>query len=699
MIVTVLVFLVVAVSRLADTVEEGACETSSRHVRVECRIVSRNSQCYTDILGGKLVNQCGSTTCEVWTGVALEISCSGGDGDSGLVLSRDRDNGTFGPSASVTWNFTASSVVQGNYKCVWSNGSVLNNRTIEVDESVHVIPGYELNYEQACRSDIVPGYNCSVAQAPERWSGGHGNYTVKFNVLGARPISLGMKVLWVDHYPVDLHLTWDPMASNTTTKHVVHLNVKDLFFVGPSRRVDAYLVITASSTLGSATMCVNLQITSATEAGLFVNETLPAEVTVTEGQRAEFNCDALTTNAIPGFLPVQFFTVAVLVTSPPSSDPVQCFNCSFSRAELMKCHHEDQNCSGLQVSNSSIGPPHVLNHRLTAVWSEAELNLTGSEVVCAVAVGGITQWAHTATLTVLPASPLPEGTPKPLRQLVWGGLAGSVAVMVVCGGVCLLSLALWYRRKQQTMPLQLDQCPLAGSSQPSSGASTPTTAPGLAQMVPLIEVSLPQRRMGPGRNRHVLGVEQYRDSMDSGLDVNSTAGDIEAAKVSGSGHLLLALAAAPRHQSLTDLQPRPFAPPRPVEVCVYVSYSDSQANWVRDTLLPLLHSFQPITVTDHEGHMIAGNVISEERLRLLRSADKVIAVVSPDYHCVEWCCYELQHSIQQSPGAEGRLIPILCGGCSELPSTIATLHPISVLDPGWTHKLRVAIHRHHRHSS
>ena len=203
-----------------------------------------------------------------------------------------------------------------------------------------------------------------------------------------------------------------------------------------------------------------MSVSHCAEAGLFVNETLPAEVTVTEGQRAEFNCDALTTNAIPGFLPVQFFTVAVLVTSPPSSDPVQCFNCSFSRAELMKCHHEDQNCSGLQVSNSSIGPPHVLNHRLTAVWSEAELNLTGSEVVCAVAVGGITQWAHTATLTVLPASPLPEGTPKPLRQLVWGGLAGSVAVMVVCGGVCLLSLALWYRRKQQTMPLQLDQCML-----------------------------------------------------------------------------------------------------------------------------------------------------------------------------------------------------------------------------------------------
>ena len=132
-------------------------------------------------------------------------------------------------------------------------------------------------------------------------------------------------------------------------------------------------------------------------------------------------------------------------------------------------------------------------------------------------------------------------------------------------------------------------------------------------------------------------------------------------------------------------------------MCVYVSYSDSQADWVRSTLLPLLLSFQPITVTDHEGHMIAGNVISEERLRLLRSADKVVAVVSPDYHRVKWCCYELQHAIQLQPAqAEGRLLPILCGGCSELPSTISTLHPISLLDPAWAHKLRVAV-RTRRH--
>lgn len=148
--------------------------------------------------------------------------------------------------------------------------------------------------------------------------------------------------------------------------------------------------------------------------------------------------------------------------------------------------------------------------------------------------------------------------------------------------------------------------------------------------------------------------------------------------------------------SLTDLT---ASPPDSHEVRVYVSYSDSHGEWVRDTLLPLLHSFTPITVTDHEGHMIAGSVISEERLRLVRSADKVVVVVSADYHRMEWCSYELQHAIQQSPGADGHVIPILCHDCTELPSTIATLHPIFLHDPTWRHKLKAAIRKQHHSSS
>ena len=89
-------------------------------------------------------------------------------------------------------------------------------------ESVHVIPGSP-PYTQMCTADIVQGYNCSLSSGPQRyslWPTGINNYTVLFNVLGARPISLDVEVVWVDHYPVDLHLSWDPVANNTTALHV-----------------------------------------------------------------------------------------------------------------------------------------------------------------------------------------------------------------------------------------------------------------------------------------------------------------------------------------------------------------------------------------------------------------------------------------------------------------------------------------------
>ena len=180
---------------------------------------------------------------------------------------------------------------------------------------------------------------------------------------------------------------------------------------------------------------------------------------VTEGQRAEFNCDALTTDSVLPLAQHTHLTVAILVHAPPSPGPMQCFNCSFNREELVSCRQEDEGCWGLQVSNSSSGLV-VFNHRLTAVWSKADRNLSGSEVVCAIAVRGITQWAHTATLTVLPASPGPLPGPRSPRLLVWGGVAGGMVVVVLCGGVFLLGLALWFRRKHQTTPLQLDQCML-----------------------------------------------------------------------------------------------------------------------------------------------------------------------------------------------------------------------------------------------
>ena len=94
-----------------------------------------------------------------------------------------------------------------------------------VDE-VYVLPNTGYYFEQNCILDIapesMPGYECSRA------NDGHlyiysktQRHSVSFNVLGARPISLNLDVIWSNHYPVDTNLSWThAMALDSTTLHV-----------------------------------------------------------------------------------------------------------------------------------------------------------------------------------------------------------------------------------------------------------------------------------------------------------------------------------------------------------------------------------------------------------------------------------------------------------------------------------------------
>ena len=82
-------------------------------------------------------------------------------------------------------------------------------------ETVYVIPGkyqYSSNpFYQECEQKIVDNFNCSKAtNYPVNQyvrDGGTTLRNVTFNVLGARPVSLSLEILWVDHYPVHLDLS------------------------------------------------------------------------------------------------------------------------------------------------------------------------------------------------------------------------------------------------------------------------------------------------------------------------------------------------------------------------------------------------------------------------------------------------------------------------------------------------------------
>ena len=204
-----------------------------------------------------------------------------------------------------------------------------------------------------------------------------------------------------------------------------------------------------------------------TEVILLPNESLPAHLTVVEGQRADFHCDAHTTQ-----LTIPTFTVSFLVKLP-SSNFAQCSNHTFSRSQalIMNSVVKDRSCSGLVFTESYSGDSHLqdrTNH-LTASWPSVNLSMSGAEVVCAQASSGITQWARTATLTVLPASStsaiMPPVSPTVAMPLDPPGISrlsslAALSVLLV-GGVILLVILLWWRYRRRavtnTNRLRLEQ--------------------------------------------------------------------------------------------------------------------------------------------------------------------------------------------------------------------------------------------------
>ena len=206
---------------------------------------------------------------------------------------------------------------------------------------------------------------------------------------------------------------------------------------------------------------------------LFPDENLPTEVTVEAGHSAEFHCQAGTdSDAISS-------TVAFFVKQPESQDLMQCLNCSFSPTELSLCEETVNygSCFGLKFSNTSFSNPNLLTHNLTAHWSEVDTSHTGYEVVCAIAVDGITQWVNTATLTVLSATATPttpsikptvtltsddidsknEGTQNQLSNgLIVGVTVGAVVGVGVALTVLILGLVLYHRQRHQKKRRILD---------------------------------------------------------------------------------------------------------------------------------------------------------------------------------------------------------------------------------------------------
>ena len=188
---------------------------------------------------------------------------------------------------------------------------------------------------------------------------------------------------------------------------------------------------------------------------IFTNESLPEDVTVTEGQSAAFHCQAKTTVDRGSTATLAFF-----VRSPDSPEPVQCLNCSFlPSTSLFSCTKTVKgDCSGLTFFNSSSGLMFDITHHFTARWDQVTAEQNESEVTCAIAVRGMTQWQHSATLIVNRATPVrdvPETNDCDVVLMVSAAVV-AVAVLVIAFAVVLSVVILCAYKRRNSSPSNTD---------------------------------------------------------------------------------------------------------------------------------------------------------------------------------------------------------------------------------------------------
>uniref|UniRef100_A0A8C6WF10 Toll-like receptor 18 n=1 Tax=Neogobius melanostomus TaxID=47308 RepID=A0A8C6WF10_9GOBI len=83
----------------------------------------------------------------------------------------------------------------------------------------------------------------------------------------------------------------------------------------------------------------------------------------------------------------------------------------------------------------------------------------------------------------------------------------------------------------------------------------------------------------------------------------------------------------------------------------FISYSHSDADWVRDQLLPSLeNSHNPYRLCIHERDFMPGKWIIDNIIDNIENSRKVMFVLSPHFVNSEWCNYELYFAQQRAMG-------------------------------------------------
>lgn len=102
---------------------------------------------------------------------------------------------------------------------------------------------------------------------------------------------------------------------------------------------------------------------------------------------------------------------------------------------------------------------------------------------------------------------------------------------------------------------------------------------------------------------------------------------------------------------------------------VFVSYSHSQADWVRDRLVPVLKAGGATVLLDHERFQ-AGKIVVGQMDAMQDAADVHVLVLSPEYLKSDFCVHEMERAIARDPTFENGVVVPIQRVAVELPGAI-----------------------------
>ena len=333
---------------------------------------------------------------------------------------------------------------------------------------------------------------------------------------------------------------------------------------------------------------------------------------------------------------------------------------------------DSSSCSGdseLVLSNTLRIAAAARIHVATLTLSILSVAFNNSQVTCSLWYSDAIQLSKATNLIISPNYDahviLVSNTPSPLNAqyplALVGGLVSGILVTLI-GAIILVIVLVCLKRNKSQVKIVILQ--------------TPFTMP---------------KRNGIASTKWLSS----STSIDALTKSNFNAILRNSGRIPSTSSKTLLLDLNRKVKSMTDIEIR-----RKVKldvVRVYISYSNEKLSWVSQYLKPLIQKLiLGSEVTVHNDDMIVGHPISEERMRLILEADKVLIVCSPGYEHSPWCQYELLQSVSKDSGLmDGRIISILCDSCNTVPPIISGVACIRDDDSMFESKLQQFLDKAH----